>query len=111
MNYFTFLFALVILVFLNSCSTIKSVDYIGDHYVKTSKVDIFYDATIVVRDFHIMGQAIGTRGSYEKIIDKLTVSAMEKGADAVLLTELDRVGGSGESGPCNQIKASFLKYK
>jgi hypothetical protein len=114
------------------------VDYVGKSYPPTSKVEIFFAEEDVVEPYEIMGRVVATADeivSAEKMQDQIMEKAQKKGADAVVITGLDRYksgettnytettkekksgvtttsgGSSTESENKKEITALFLKYK
>jgi len=114
------------------------IDYVGKSYPETSRVDLFFSEEEVTRPYELMGKVIATGGdevSAEKMQDQIMDKAQKKGADAVVITGLDRYksgentnysettkqkdpktsttsgGSSTESKSEKQITALFLKYK
>jgi len=113
------------------------VDYVGRSYAPTSKVDLFFDQRDVRVDYEVMGQVIATANDFvsaEKLQSKIMKKAGEKGADAVVISGMDRyksgsntsyeeetkdtkkgskTTGSSSTSDQNEkeIRAVFLKYK
>ncbi|MBX2821568.1 MAG: hypothetical protein KTR29_17860 [Rhodothermaceae bacterium] len=109
--YFIFVF---LFLFTAGCA---STEYIGETYAPTSDVEIFYSEDAVPYEFTTIGQALGT-GVWvknRKIQNKLVDEAMNRGADAILITGLGQshipLGEDGGSAREKQINASFLKYR
>lgn len=129
------LFAPVLLaLLLTACA---HVDYVGRSYEPTTHVDLFFDEGEVQERYDVMGQVIARANdlvSAEKLQEKMMQKAREKGADAVVITGLERYK-TGESTTYNestkerrrrtetsgtsttsdtnekQIRALFLKYR
>jgi len=75
------------------------VDYVGQTYPPTSRVDVFFAESEVPQEYKVMGKVVATANdlvSAEKLQAKIVRKAREKGADAVVLTGLDRYK-SGEN--------------
>ena len=113
------------------------VDYVGRTYPPTNKVDLYFDEREVDAPYDVMGQVLARANdlvSAEKLQNKIMKKAGEKGADAVVITGLDRyktgestsyeeetkerrrgvvTEGSSRTSDTNekQIKALFLKYR
>ena len=114
------------------------VDYVGKSYPPTTKVEVFFTEEDVVEPYVIMGRVVATASdmvSSEKIQDQIMEKAQKKGADAVVITGLDRYksgettnyrettkqrrsGGTTTSGGSTtqaehekSVTALFLKYK
>ncbi len=106
-------FILLILVILAVGCT--RVNYVGRSFVPlTEEVDVYFSKEEITKDYTIIGHAIGSGKfvSNEKIRKKLIDKAKENGADAILITEVDRAHVPTKDGHVTekQIKASFLKY-
>lgn len=129
------LFWIPVLVLTVSCA---HVDYVGKSYPPTTRVDLFFTEEEVTHPYELMGKVIATGGdevSTEKMQDQIMEKAQKKGADAVVITGLDRYktgentnysettkekkpgttttsgGSSTESKSEKEITALFLKYK
>ncbi|MGH7681240.1 MAG: hypothetical protein ACRENN_04560 [Candidatus Eiseniibacteriota bacterium] len=114
------------------------IDYVGKSYPVTARVDLFFSEEEVTQPYELMGKVIATGGdgvSAEKMQDQIMDKAQKKGADAVVITGLERhksgentnynettkqkdpkttttTGGSStDSKSEKQITALFLKYK
>lgn len=124
-----------VLIVAVSCA---HVDYVGKSYEPTTRVDLFFTEEEVTQPYELMGKVIATGGdgvSTEKMQDEIMKKAQKKGADAVVITGLDRYksgeetnyaettkekkpgtttttgGSSTESKSEKEITALFLKYK
>ncbi len=124
-----------ILVLAVSCA---HIDYVGKSYPPTTRVDLFFTEEEVTHPYEVMGKVIATGGddvSAEKMQDQIMEKAQKKGADAVVITGLDRyktgestnysetteekkpgkttTTGGSSTGSKNEkeITALFLKYK
>lgn len=114
------------------------VDYVGKSYAPTTKVEIFFAEGDVIEPYEIMGRVVATADemvSAEKMQDQIIEKAQKKGADAVVITGLERYksgettnyrettkekrqgvtttsgGSSTESNSKKEVTALFLKYK
>ncbi len=90
------LLAVPALLLVSACA---HVDYVGQTYPPTSHVDVFFSEGDVPHEYSVMGKVIATANdlvSAEKLQAKIVRKAEEKGADAVVLTGLERYK-SGES--------------
>jgi hypothetical protein len=123
------------LLFVAACA---HVDYVGKSYPKTDRVDLYLSEEEVTQPYEVMGKVIATGGegvNAEKMQDQIMEKAQQKGADAVVITGLERYrsgeqtsysettkqkdpktsttsgGSSTESKSEKQITALFLKYK
>jgi hypothetical protein len=83
------IFLLAFFALLTSCTT---TDYLGKTYPPTQHVDVFYSPHDVTRAYEVMGE-IRAEGddivSYASMQQKLVQEAMQKGADAILIEQLD----------------------
>lgn len=123
------LFALASLVVATSCI---SVDYLGKSYAPTTNVDLFFDQNDITKEYEVMGTINAEMPEWmnmEKLQERLIEKAREKGADAVLVADLEKqVTGStsmtnGNGGPfwgsttstnterVSVVTAKLLKYK
>jgi predicted TIM-barrel enzyme len=119
---------------LSACA---HVDYVGRTYPPTNKVDLFFDEREVGQDYEVMGEVLARANdlvSAEKLQAKIVEKAGEKGADAVVITGLERyktgestsyeestkerkrgtvTTGTTSTTETNEkvVKAVFLKYK
>jgi hypothetical protein len=89
-----------VLVSMMSCS--PTVNYIGKNYSPTQNIDVFLDTNDVKKNYEVIGKVDGISGilgsSYQEIQDKVVQTAKEKGADAVILYNMEqRVIGSTSS--------------
>jgi len=69
------------------------VDYVGQTYAPTSHVDVFFTEGDVPHEYSVMGKVIATANdlvSAEKLQSKIVQKAQAKGADAVVLTGMER---------------------
>lgn len=113
------------------------IDYVGRTYPPTNKVDLYFHESDVDAPFEVMGTIIARANDFvsaEKLQSKIMKKAGEKGADAVVITGLDRyktgtsttyneetkerrrgtiTEGSSTTSDENEkeIRATFLKYK
>lgn len=96
------LFAVVLLA---SCAT---TSYIGDTLTPSEKIDVYYAARDVKREYKVIGHISAATGTSEndakaKIVEK----AKAVGADGVIILGLDFTGGK-DSTPFE--KADAIKY-
>jgi nucleotide-binding universal stress UspA family protein len=69
------------------------VDYVGESYAPTSRVDVFYSEENVPRAYTVIGEVVATGDalvSTGKMQEKIRKEAMKNGADAVVLTSLEK---------------------
>ncbi len=74
------------------CSCGVSVSYLGNAYDKTSRVDVYVDASAIKKSYTVMGKGYQdninqTLFSLEQLQKKVVEKAKEKGADAVLFQD------------------------
>jgi hypothetical protein len=96
-----FLAPALLALLLTACA---HVDYVGRSYSPTSHVDLFFDEHEVREPYDVMGQVIASANdlvSAEKLQAKIMQKAQDKGADAVVITGMDRYK-SGESTTYNE---------
>lgn len=92
------------------------VNYVGKSYEPTSHVDVFYSEEEISKEYTVIGHAIGAGQifvSTNKIQRNLIKKARSQGADAILITDIDRdneLDGRGFDAE-KQINALFLKYQ
>ena len=82
--------AIPALLILSACA---HVDYVGQAYAPTNHVDLFFAEGDVTHQYQVMGKVVATANdlvSAEKLQAKIVQKAQDKGADAVILTGLDR---------------------
>ncbi len=95
------LFAVVLLLSLAACT---KIDYIGEEYPPTDRVDMYFSEADIGLDYKIMGRMIATADDYVssgKMQKKIMEEAKKKGADGVVILGLDRYQ-SGESHNYNE---------
>jgi len=93
--------AILAALLLTACA---HVDYVGRSYSPTSHVDLFFDEHEVRESYDVMGQVRAGANdlvSAEKLQAKIMQKAQDKGADAVVITGMDRYK-SGESTTYNE---------
>ena len=102
---------LLITLFAIGCAGVK-VEYDGELlFDPTTTVDVYFSEGDVETAYTPMGQAVG-RGplrALDKIQAKLIEDAKLKGADAIVITGLDRYSAGDTER--SLINALFLKYK
>lgn len=91
--------------FFTSCA--PTVNYMGKNYNPTQNVEVFLDTNDVKRNYEVIGKVDGISGvlgsSYQEIQDKIVQTAKEKGADAVILYNMEqRVIGTTSSSTSTQ---------
>jgi hypothetical protein len=77
-------------VLLTLCSCGPKINYLGNHYRPTEKVDVFVDESAIKKSYDIVGK--GYVKSYyltrpEQVQTKAVETARQKGADAVLIKD------------------------
>ncbi len=78
-------------LFASGCAT---VDYVGDTYAPTDRVDMYFAAQDIHRPYKVMGQmTLGEDAftSAESMQADLKKEAMARGADAILFSGMQRV--------------------
>lgn len=85
-------FSLMVLLYLSSCA--PSVNYIGKKYNHTQNIDVYMDTNDIKRNYEVIGKVDGISGilgsRYEAIQEKIVQAAKEKGADAVILYNMEK---------------------
>jgi hypothetical protein len=108
---------LMVAVVLAGCA---SVDYVGKTYAPTSNVDVYMSADDVSRPYEVMGEARAQVDTMpfskpgQQLQDKLVAEARAKGADGIILGQLqNRTTGSTSNtvGQGQQKKKSKSKKK
>ncbi|MEW7400866.1 hypothetical protein AB2S31_11520 [Elizabethkingia anophelis] len=95
------IFLLVIFMQVYSCA--PSVSYIGKNYSPTQNIDIFMDTRDIKKNYEVIGKVDGISGilgsKYEDIQTKIIQTAKEKGADAVILYNMEKriIGATASS--------------
>jgi hypothetical protein len=84
------LYLLLFPPFLASCGTI--VDYVGNSYPPSNKVDVFVTLPSVKREYQVIGKgyansALMVRRVGERVQKKAVQKARSKGADAVVIQD------------------------
>ena len=91
------------------------VDYVGESFKPTTNIDLYFSKEDIEKEYTVMGHAIGSGTSDSDDIQQALIDkAKEKGADAVLITEVDNQNSllaEADRDPDSEVKASFLKYK
>ena len=91
------------------------VDYVGESFKPTTNIDLYFSKEDIEKEYTVMGHAIGSGTSDSDDIQQALIDkAKEKGADAVLITEVDNQNSllaKADRDPDSEVKASFLKYK
>ncbi len=83
-------------IILSGCT---KIDYIGEEYPPTTKVEMYFSEEDVTREHKVMGHLIATANdivSAEKMQKEMKKKAMEKGADAIIILGMEKYQ-SGES--------------
>ena len=92
-----------------------NVNYVGKSFEPTIKVDLYFSKEDIEKEYTVIGHAISSGTSDSNDIQRALIDkAKEKGADAVLITEIDNQNSllaEADSDPDSEVKASFLKYK
>lgn len=95
-------------VCIAGCTT---TDYIGKTYPPTPHVDVFFSSHDVTHAYEVMGQ-IRAEGddivSYDSMQQKLVQEAMQKGADAILIEQVETTE-TGSTTVANQTREKRKK--
>ncbi len=115
------LLMMVLNLFLTACG--DDIDYIGDTYLPTTHVDVYFSEDDVTEDYQKMGHATAEGGDAEELQKRLIEKARENGADGIIFEGIDRVK-TGETTTVDatgtehtqstkvlSVKAIFIKYK
>ena len=103
----------ILLSFFYACS---HVNYVGKTYDQTDNIDVYFSESDASKDYEVIGHAISAGQifiSVEELREKLVEEAKLNGADAIIITGIDRdiePDGSGFDAE-KQLKATFIKYK
>lgn len=71
-----------------------TADYMGESYPPTSNVDTYFDKQDIKRDYKVMGQITLDADDFlgnDKIMQKMREEAMNHGADAVIVTGMQKI--------------------
>ena len=111
----------VLSLFFAACG--DGIDYVGDSYLPTSDVDVYFSEDDVIEDYQKMGYATAEGDSAEELQERLIKKARENGADGIVFEGVDRVktgeittvDAEGTEHTQNtrvlQVKAIFIKYE
>jgi hypothetical protein len=104
------LLPLFLLLFL--VSGCARVDYMGNSLPPTNKVDLYFSANDIEKEYYVLGMANAVGIDPDNVQEKLIEKAKRNGADAILFLDFFQTT-SGEIGEItNQnVRADFLKYK
>jgi len=118
--------ASVLMIAFTAC---VSVDYIGKQYAPTTQVDMYFDEADIEKEYEVMGTLQAEAGEFinmETIQEKMLDKARQKGADAILIGDIEKkLSGTESSTRENKygvytstttqeekyVKAKLLKYK
>ena len=90
------------------------VNYVGKSFEPTNQVDLYFSKDDIKKEYTVVGHAVGGGVSdNEEIQAALIEEAKAKGADGILITEINNKPLLVEENITreSEIKASFLKYK
>ena len=81
---------LFVVTIVSSCGV--SLSYLGNAYDKTSRVDVYVDASAIKKPYTVMGKGYQENANHmlftlEQLQEKVIAKAKEKGADAVLFQD------------------------
>ena len=106
---------IVLLITVLCLTACTHFNYVGKSFDRTNDVAIYFSEKEIAKDYSVMGHAVSAGQifiSVDDLKERLVEEAQAKGADAILIKELDRdpeYDGSGFDAE-KQIKALFLKY-
>ena len=101
--------AMAVLSILLGC---VSAEYMGKTYPPTDHVDIFFSFDDIGRDYEVMGEIRAEAAEFlsmDKIQEALMEKAMEKGGDAIVIEDWDKVVVSAST--TTQGEADENKYR
>lgn len=87
MNKFYFLFLAVL---FSSCFTRHRLDYLGNSYAPTQKIDVYVDVSAIKKSYTIIGKSYFEQTAFtslESMQRKAVETAKHRGADAVLFQD------------------------
>ena len=99
-KYTVSLLALFVL-FVAACA---KIDYIGQSYPPTTRVDLYFSEQDIRQDYQVMGHVIAQANegiSVERLQKKLEARAREAGADGIVIHGFDRIQ-TGETTTYNE---------
>ena len=76
--------------FAAGCATI---DYVGESYAPTARIEVFFSEADVPKPFKVMGQVLASGDEYtsaSRLNAKMQARAREVGADAVIILQISR---------------------
>ena len=106
---FTPLTILLFSCLVYSCSTARTIDYIGESYAPSEHVEIFYDVKQVKKEFKIIGRMSVLTMYIESTHREMIKKAKSVGADAIIFTDLSAERYDKESNG-STIKAEVIRY-
>ncbi|WP_336516823.1 hypothetical protein [Pollutibacter soli] len=81
------------LLLISVCSCSPSIQYLGKAYPTTQNVEVFLDTHDITRPYTVMGKIDGLAGifnnSFPEIQNRIVQEAKAKGADAVLIYNME----------------------
>lgn len=90
-----------------------SVDYMGRTYAPTEHVDVFYSLDEVKRPYEVMGQSSARADEgvrLQKVQDELVRDARARGADAIVILDVDRVVSLTETSTSGSVNKNKKKW-
>ncbi|SDE79004.1 hypothetical protein SAMN05216464_109201 [Mucilaginibacter pineti] len=94
--------AIATCLFLTSCGTM--VNYLGDAYPATNKVDVYYDAKDIKQEYKVIGHLSMINDLDQEVVKKALVNKSKAmGADGVII--LQTTGKDNST-----VKADAIKY-
>jgi hypothetical protein len=99
----------IILLFTSSCAYVK-VNYVGNSYDPTSKIDLYLNKEDVKKEYKVIGHAEGRGNAHSSSNDiqtELLEEAKYRGADGIIISGIN----TSSSGNSINVYAVFIKYK
>lgn len=98
--------SIILLVSVLFFGCAPSVQYIGKSYTPTEQVDVFMDTDEIKKGYEVIGKIDGVSGvfgsGFDEIQEKIVQSARAKGADGVILYNMEqRIIGTTSSSNTN----------
>jgi hypothetical protein len=101
----------LLLLTISACAR---VNYIGNSYAPTQRVEIFYEEEQVQDNYEVIGKAVASSRNDEQGRNALLKRAQEEGADAILIEDLTNSyfqDSNNNTDSRLQIKAKFYRKK
>jgi len=101
----------LLLLTISACAR---VNYIGNSYPPTQRVEIFFEEEKIEDSYELIGKAVASSRNDEQGRNALLKRAREEGADAILIEDLANSYFQDSNNNTNsrlQIKAKFYRKK